>query len=353
MKKLIFTLIAMALSSIAYAQQPITNDFWGLKLGEVYTLEQITEHVGNNGTFVEDLGDVDLGTVFRAYAFSDVNFNDRIVSPFIFLTLPHGTLGGVYIPYTSDNIPEGQSLDSVYNQLKKELTDKYGALEEFPIEGHPEITRSLYMQGGIAIKLDKWISEDAVTEVDLSYLSLVASVNEALLDLKGPTIQDTFFGMKMGSIQSVSTLKSALGYRGEYLDEQYDSFGKNVSFTKLIFAGRTWDYGNFKLSDKGELYWISAYNSLDDGYFYEDEKKEAERTYEAYKEKLSEKYGQREEKTTDDSKYVIYLGENDMAIILTNERSKSQGGTYRRYVKIEYIQTAINQRLTDSNTNEL
>lgn len=353
MRKLIFTLFALVFSFVSYAQQQITNDFWGLKLGEVYTLEQITEHVGENGTFAEDLGDVDLGTVYRAYAFLDVNFNDRIVSPFIFLMLPHGTLGGVYIPYTSDNIPEGQSLDSVYEQLKKELTDKYGTLEEFPIEGHPEITRLLYMQGGIAIRLDKWISEKAVTEVDVAYLSLVASVNETLLELKGPTIQDTFFGMKMGSIQSVSTLKSALGHKGEYLDEQYDSFGKNVSFTKLIFAGKTWDYSNFKLSDKGELYWISAYDSLDDGDFYEDEKKAAERIYEAYKEKLNDKYGQREEKTTDDSKYVIYLGENDMAIILTNERSKSQGGSYRRYVKIEYIQTAINQRLSDSNQDEL
>ncbi len=353
MRKLIFTLFALAFSSVAYAQQPITNDFWGLKLGEVYTLEQITEHVGENGTFAEDLGDVDLGTVYRAYAFTDVNFNDKVVSPFIFLTLPHGILGGIYIPYTSDNIPEGQSLDSVFEQLKKELTDKYGVLEEFPIEGHPEITRLLYMQEGIAIRLDKWKSEDVVTEVDVAYLSLVASVNEALLELKGPTIQDTFFGMKMGSRQSVSSLKSAIGYKGEYLDEQYDSFGKNVSFTKLIFAGKTWDYGNFKLSDKGELYGISAYDSLDDGYFYEDEKKAAERTYEAYKEKLNDKYGQREEKTTDDSKYVIYMGENDMAIILTNERSKSQGGTYRRYVKIEYIQTAINQRLSDSNTDEL
>ncbi len=43
MKKLVFILLAMALSLIAYAQQPITNEFWGLKLGEVYSLDQIIE----------------------------------------------------------------------------------------------------------------------------------------------------------------------------------------------------------------------------------------------------------------------------------------------------------------------
>lgn len=342
----------MAFSSVVYAQQPI-DEFFGLKLGEVYTLEQITDHVGENGSFAEDLGDVDLGTVYRAYLFSNVNFNDKVVPSFIFLTLPYGTLGGVYIPYTQDNIPEGQSLDNVYESLKTELTDLYGTFEDFPIEGHPEIKRLIYIQSGVAIRLDKWISENAITEVDVAYLSLVASVNEALKELKGPTIQDTFFGMKMGSIQSVSTLTSALRHKGEYLDEQYDSFGKNVSYTKLIFAGKTWDYGNFKLSDKGELYWISAYDSLDDGYVYNDEKKEAERIYETYKKRLSEKYGQREETETDDSKYIIYLGENDMAIILTNERSKSQGGTYRRYVKLEYIQTAINDRISKSSNDEL
>lgn len=353
MRNLIFLLFAVTLSYAAYAQQPITDEFWGLKLGEVYTLEQITEHVGENGTFAEDLGEVDLGTVYRAYSFSNVDFNDKVVPTFIFLTLSHGTLGGVTIPYLLENIPEGQSLDNIYEQWKQELTEKYGTLEEFPIEGHPEIKRLLYMQGGIAVRLDKWMSDETTTEVDISYLSLLAALDEAMLELKGPTIQDTFFGMKMGSIQSVSTLKSALWRKGEYLEEQYDSSGKNVSFSKLIFAGKTWDYGNFRLSDKGELYWIAAYDSLNDGYYYEDEKKEAERTYETYKEKLSEKYGQQEEKTTEDSKYVIYLGENDMAIILTNERSKSQGGSYRRYVKIEYIQTAINQRLSESHNNEL
>lgn len=352
MKKLMIILLSMAFSSVVYAQQPI-DEFLGLKLGEVYTIEQITEHVGENGTFAKDLGDIDLGAVYRAYLFTNVNYDDRVVPSFLFLTLPHGTLGGVYIPYTTDNISEGESLDNVYEGLKTELTDRYGTFEEYPIEGHPEVNRLMYMRSGVVIRLDRWISEGVTTEVDVAYLSLVANVNESLIELKGPTIQDTFFGMKMGSVQSVPTLTAMLKHKGEYLDEQYDSFGKTVIFTKLIFAGKTWDYGNFKLSDKGELYNISVYDSLDDGYGYGDEKKEAEQIYETYKEKLIEKYGECEEKENDDSKYIIYLGENDMAIILTNERGKSQGGTYRRYVKLEYIQSAINERLYKSGNDEL
>lgn len=354
MKKLVFILLAMVLSLIAYAQQPITNEFWGLKLGEVYSLDQITEHVGENGTFDKDLGNIDIGSgVYRAYSFSNVNFNDEVVPSFIFLTLAHGTLGGVAIPYTLNNIPEGQPLDNIYEKWRQVLTEKYENLIEFPIEGHPEVKRLLYMQGGVALRLDKWMSEDITTEVEVSYLSLLASFSDAMLDFKRPTIQDSFFGMKMGSIQSVSSLKQTLSHKGVFLEEQYDSSGKNISFTKLIFAGKTWDYGNFKLSDRGELYWISAYDSLNDGYSYDDEKKEADRIYNTYKERLDSKYGEHEETETDNGKYVIYSGDNDMAIILSNERSKSQGGSYRRYVKIEYIQTSIYGRLSENSNDEL
>ena len=87
--------------------------------------------------------------------------------------------------------------------------------------------------------------------------------------------------------------------------------------------------------------------------FIRDEKKEAERTYKAYKEKLDDKYGQQKEEMTDEGKHVIYWGENDMAVVLSSERGKSKGGSYRLYVKIEYIQTAIYQRLLDKNNEEL
>ncbi len=351
MKKLIFILLALVLYADVYAQQSIPNEFFGLKYGNKYSLEQVKTHVGDKGNYVETDESVEFGSMkWTGHSFSDADFSGRHYPSMVIMMLTSDVFGGLMLVYSDAILPEGQTIDSVYSELLNELSGQY-TFVDMPLDESGTTVKASIDDNGNAIILSRNKSEDdeIVSITYLSFSLIYSDFNSTAL----PTIQDTFFGMKMGSIQSVSTLKSALGYKGEYLDEQYDSFGKNVSFTKLIFAGKTWDYGNFKLSDKGELYWISAYDSLNDGYSYEDEKKEAERTYEAYKEKLNDKYGQREEKTTDDSRYVIYLGENDMAIILTNERSKSQGGSYRRYVKIEYIQTAINQRRSDSNQDEL
>ncbi len=182
--------------------------------------------------------------------------------------------------------------------------------------------------------------------------SFAAYAQQQITD-KIPAIQDTFFGMKLGTIQSLSTLKSSLWHKGEYLNEQYDSFGRNVTFRKLTFAGKTWDYGDFRLSDKGELYEVSVYDSINDVLASEDVKKEAEQIYANYKEKLDAKYGYRDENSSEDGKYVIYYGENDIVVILSNVRRKSQRGEYRRYVEIDYIQTAINKRLSEKCDDEL
>ncbi len=351
MRKLIFTLFAMVLSSVAYAQQPIPSEFFGLEYGNIYTLEQVKTHVGDKGKYVEADNSFEFGSMkWTGYCFSDVEFFGRHYPSMVILMLTSDVFGGLMLTYSDADLSEGQTMDSVYNELLKELSGQYTFVEMSL--GKDGVTAKVsFDESRNAIALLRNKSEDGEV-VSITYVSFSLIYSDFNSDAF-PTIQDTFFGMKMGSIQSVSTLKSALWHKGKYLDEQYDSSGKNVSFTKLIFAGKTWDYGNFKLSDKGELYCISAYDSLDDGYFYEDEKKEAERTYEAYKEKLNDKYGQQQEETTEDGKQVIYWGWNDMAVILKNERSKSQGGEYRRYVKIEYIQTAINQRLSDSNTDEL
>lgn len=168
-----------------------------------------------------------------------------------------------------------------------------------------------------------------------------------------PTIQDTFLGIKMGSQQTSYSIKSAIGYKGEYLNEEYDPYGKTIIFTNFIFAGKTWDYGNFSLTDKGELYSVSAYDSLDEGYGYEDELNTAEQTYELYKSSLDAKYGVHDEQESDNGKYVIYVGNNDISIILSNERNKSTGGEYRRYITIQYYQAAIYNQLSTSGFDEL
>ena len=42
-----------------------------------------------------------------------------------------------------------------------------------------------------------------------------------------------------------------------------------------------------------------------------------------------------------------------MAIIVSNERNQSKGGSFRRYVILDYIQTAIFNRQSDKTDEEL
>ncbi len=166
-----------------------------------------------------------------------------------------------------------------------------------------------------------------------------------------PTIQDTFFGMKMGSLQNCSTIKQALYGKGEFLRQNHTSSGEVCVFKEVIFAGRTWDFCELCLSDRKELYDIVVYDSLHD--FGYDEKKEAEKLYETYKNKLTVKYGIREEEKEEDEQSVFYLGENSMCVLLYSRRSKSEGGSYRRFVGIDYTQTEIYRRLLAVNDDEL
>ena len=63
--------------------------------------------------------------------------------------------------------------------------------------------------------------------------------------------------------------------------------------------------------------------------------------------------GEKEEKDSGDGKYVVYLGRNDMCVILSNERSRSKGGDYRRYVTLDYVQTEINGRQSAKSDDDL
>lgn len=351
MKKLIIILLALAVSNVVNAQQSIPDEFFGLKYGNTYTLEQVKTHVGDNGVYVETDESIEFGSMkWTGYSFTDADFSGRRYPAMVIMMLTSDVFGGLMLAYPEASLPAERTIDSIYDELQKDLSRQY-TFVDMPLDDSGATAKVSLDDKGNSIILSRNKSDEGEV-VSITYISFSMMYSDFTSNAL-PTIQDTFFGMKMGSIQNVSSIKSALAHKGEYLDEQYDSSGKSISFTKLIFAGKTWDYGNFKLSDKGELYGISAYDSLSDGYSYDDEKKEAERIYNSYKEKLDSKYGKCEENTSDDGKSVVYLGGNNMAIILSNERSKSQGGSYRRYVRIDYIQTAINGRLSESSDDEL
>ena len=85
-----------------------------------------------------------------------------------------------------------------------------------------------------------------------------------------------------------------------------------------------------------------------------DLEKEAKSQYEILKNKLDEKYGEGNEKKEDDENFhTTYFGSNDMAIIISYERSRSVGGSYRRYLKITYINITLYNNQIAENNDEL
>ncbi len=155
----------------------------------------------------------------------------------------------------------------------------------------------------------------------------------------------------MGSLQNCSTIKQALFKKGVFLEQKNISSGEVCTFKDVIFAGRTWDYCELYVSDKKEFYDIAVYDSLDD--FGTDAEKEAEALYATYRNKLAIKYGPRDESKEEDNQSVYYFGGNGMYVSLYSRRSKSAGGSYRRFVGIDYTQTAIYSRMKEANDDEL
>ena len=78
-----------------------------------------------------------------------------------------------------------------------------------------------------------------------------------------------------------------------------------------------------------------------------------QRGKQSLKEKLDEKYGESETKSEDGNLSTIYIGGNDMAIMLDKEKSKSKGGTYRNYFKLTYYQSAIGSSQSKADNDEL
>ena len=191
----------------------------------------------------------------------------------------------------------------------------------------------------------------AYTESGLLY-SFVAKESEPSLMTENNPIQDTFFGLKMTEKITSAQIKSAIGARGVFIEETRESNSLNNLFKDVYFAGSKWDFANFTCTTDGKFYLFNAYNSFSDYNF--DLEKEAKSQYEILKNKLDEKYGEGNEKKEDDENFhTTYFGSNDMAIIISYERSRSVGGSYRRYLKISYINITLYNNQIAENNDEL
>ena len=203
-----------------------------------------------------------------------------------------------------------------------------------------------WLSGNLAL-----ITINARNENGLIYMLVAQEGKPSLATEKNP-IQDTFFGLTMGDRITSAQIKSAVGSRGVFNKETRESNTIINLFTDVYFAGNKWEFANFICTSDGKFYWFNAYNSYSD--YSVDEGKDAKNQYEGLKRKLDEKYGAGNETTDNDGNLsTTYLGSNDMAIVISNERSKSLGGAYLRYVKIEYINLILYKNQTAENDDEL
>ena len=349
MRKFILVVALFALSVIVNAQQAVPCEFFGLKLGIPYTLDQIKSHIGDDGTYLATEDSIEFSSItWRGYSFQNVTFNDRQYPSMMVLTLNSNIFGGVLFAFDNNNIPAGQTLDTIYNELCEDLSRKYNMMDSSNPDTHTIAKISMSEEGSAVMVAHKETEDNNVVSVAYLSMSLIYSdVFNAIL----PTIQDTFFGMKMGSFQTISSIKTAIGYKGTVLSEDNDSFGHNITFKDLMFAGSTWDFGTFRMTDKGELYMISVEISLKD--YMADDRNEANSVYELFKSRLSEKYGAVDESSDQDGKSIHYVGNNDIVLELSNQRGRSKGGDYRRYVILNYWDMALLEQMSKQSNDEL
>ena len=349
------SILALLICNLCDAQP---NSFFGLELGKCYDKEQVSAIVKNNGIkdgyadVVKEEENNPLGLI--SYYFKDIQHGNHIYPVMAAQVLPadNKLVNVSFIDFTQEGILSGAQLEEIYISVLDSLKHLY-PFEKIDTDS-PDLIRMYYNNIfglGPSVRLDKYLSNGITNTIELSYISTL-DLALAMLDNvpPRPNIQDTFFGLKMGNKYTHSQIKLALNGRGKFLSES--NIGENsVTFTDVYFAGSKWDFCAISLSAKNELYIISFYNSYAT-YEYEEEAA-TKRTYQSLKEKLDEKYGERETKSEDGNLSTIYIGGNDMAIMLDKEKSKSKGGSYRNYFKLTYYQSAIGSSQSKADNDEL
>lgn len=179
----------------------------------------------------------------------------------------------------------------------------------------------------------------------LLVLSLSTIGNVALSqDIKStllPKVQDTFFGIEMGTQVSSMNISNALRRRGSYREEKVDPDSRKVVFADVYFAGKRWTYANFYLTSKGLLYGIHFCDCINRDSDYTKEWRCASSIYELYRNELEDKYGEGVEKEILDGQQTTFLGSNDMTVIVSHKLGQSEGGEIRRYVELYYVYNPI------------
>ena len=355
MKKLLFFFLLLATGLIAHSQ---SKTFLGLTLGKTYTEREFRTVIekSTSGAY-EVLSWSDRIESIKAIAVAEnsesASFAAEMLLPItvsVYPAIPRKGRPKYFFSLSSKN--ELRTVGMTYDEscglpslVYWHLADSLSAL--YPMQPIDDgIGMICYDADGMTVSLNKEENHVSLLYSDNKHIEM--AINSLL-----PDIQDKFFGLKLGHKYSVADVRARVGTKGSFEGSRRQAVGTVVAFSDVAYAGKIWHYGEFMLTDEGELAKFSIYDSLDD---YYDERKEAKGIYERFKESLDKKYSSAiypdvEDDGTDMS--ASYRGANGIYLKVYNRRAKSEGGLYRRYVGIDYTHIGINNRTIEINESEL
>lgn len=353
MRKLLVTLVLAFFSYVVMNAQPSVH--FGFNMLETISEETLISTMSKYGTRV-DLSHIEDDGVMNSYMFSDVSYEGRTYDYAYLGTLKDGALVYVGYLYKSDPNSEKKNLVDTYNAIADTLNVKYNMVEQ-EVED-PSMVRLVDSSSHTYVILDKITDGDDIVTIELAYvmqsmitLKRLAKALEDMPEL--PDIQDTFFGMTLGDKYTSTQIKNALASKGTYASQQNEGNGYSYTFTDVRFAGSTWDFATILTTQRNELYYFSVYDTWPDGYSNDDERNEAKRNFDSFKARLDEKYGEVEVKSEDGGESAMYMGGNNIVLQISNRRSQSAGGTFRRYFELLYVQKEILSQVNESYDDEL
>lgn len=145
--------------------------------------------------------------------------------------------------------------------------------------------------------------------------------------LYAQNIQDTFYGMKLGSTVYANTIINKVGNLGSYTDVEYYAASNLVRFQQITFAGKQWSSAYFGLNKMGRLYCFHLADHFT-------KRTSAIEQFNHFKNILDSKYP---DSNFDEEKMdVRYWGDNGIGVMLSLSYSESRAGTYYYYLQLEY-----------------
>ena len=345
MKRTLFAILALFFLGGMLKAQP--TEFFNIKIGESYTKEEIINRIGSNGVFVEKEKSPELD--YNFYSFNDVVYEGRHYHVMVVETLPrdNSVVGVEFILYLDEETISPLRLNGIFKEMSDSLRAVYPMRPFNNLDDLDSVSMIYVGESGPVLVLEKEYEEGIINCISLSYYD--KEFFQSFFENNDlPTIQDTFFGLRMGKTYTESQVRAILDKKGQYSSTETMPYGKSISYLNVSFAGQEWDMCEVSLTRNNELYYFVCYNSYKS--YDIDELEDAKKLYESIKSRLDTKYGEGKSDYKENEKSTTYAGNNNMGVIVSEKKAKSKGGTYMKYVMVAYFKyDLVNNQVYESN----